>query len=420
MKKLLADGNRTELFLIVAIFLVNIFIRFYNFENRVTYGPEQARSLIVASGNIKNGPSLLGQEYFRYSSQGHKLFYSATFTYSLIPLILLFNYDYIGIAGYFALLNLMTGLAVYLVTKKITNRIAALFSLVFFLFNAYMVYHSLFLWPYNYLPLFGILSVYLCYLFQVQNRRMYPFVLGVVSGIGFGIQFLYLPYALVFLVFLLSKSHRKPMTFLAFLAGAVIGNLPMVLFDLRNNFYHLVTLMQYFIDTLNGVSDASFNYYYLLPLWSIVSLVVGWLFYELYKKSKLMAIVLLVSYIVLNLNSSLIDFEKPTGMADGLTWKEIRRVAKVIADDGPKDFNVAVLLDFDTRGYILRYPIEYVYGFKPLGEEMYPEAGTTYALSRMDYDYQNPKVWELQVAHPYNIQLLSEIGTHYGVYRIIK
>jgi hypothetical protein len=249
---------------------------------------------------------------------------------------------------------------------------------------------------------------------------VHPFVLGAVSGVGFGIQFLYLPYALAFLVYLLFKSHRKLTTFLAFFVGAVIGNLPMVLFDLRNNFYHLATLVQYFVDTLNGISDASFNYYYLLPLWSILSLVVGWFFYNLYRKSKLVAIVLSVSYIVLNLNSSLIDFEKPIGMADGLTWKEIRRAAEVIADDRPRDFNVAVLLDFDTRGYILRYPIEYIHGFKPLGEEMYREAGAIYVLSRTDYNYRNPKVWELQVAYPYDIQILSEIGTHYGVYKIIK
>jgi hypothetical protein len=420
MKSVKNKNNIIYTLLVSLVVLISVAVRFYNFKNRITYGPEQARSLIVAAQNLKYGLSLLGQEYFRYSSSGHKLFYSATFTYSLIPLILLFDYDYVGVAGYFAILNLITGLAIYLVAKKITHKTAALFSLILFLFNSYMIYHSMFLWSYNYLPLLGVLSLYIIYLFRIKQKSWHPFVLGVISGIGFGIQFLYLPYALVFLVFLLTqKCHRLAVTLL-FSIGAIIGNLPMVLFDLRNNFYHFFTLAQYLNDTVKGVSDASFNYYYLLPLPSVLSILLGWLLYKIYQKSKMISIVLFICYFFFNLKSPLIDFKKPTGMPIGLTWKEIKQSAQVVANDKPENFNLAELLDFDTRGYILRYPVEYIYGYKPMGVEEYPNTKNLYVLSGNDYDYTNPKVWELQVMMPYDVKLMAKVNDDYGVYKITR
>jgi hypothetical protein len=411
-----------ELLLLVLILFISVAIRFNNFSNRVTYGPEQARSLIVAGRNIKDGFSLLGQEYFRYSSRGHKLFYSATFTYSLVPLLLLFKYNPVYITAYFTILNIITGFTVYFLVRKMMGSSVALFSLIIFLFNSYMIYHSMFLWPYNYLPLFGILSLYLVYKFKKNNNFLSVLLLGVISGLGFGIQYLYLPFALIVFGSILFYSKNKIKYLIPFVAGAIIGDLPMILFDLRHNFYNFQTLSNYFLDTLKGQSDASFNYYYLLPLWAVGAVAIGWVTNKIYKNSKLLGIFVMVIYVFLNLNSHRINYKKPTGMSDGLRWSDIYKAAEVIAKDKPSDFNVASLLDFDTRGYILRYPVEIMFGYHPMGEEDYPRAKTLYVISQNSYDFQNPKVWELQSVQPYTVKLLETIGLNsgYGVYKLTK
>ena len=117
MKNFLKSLLKKNSLILIAIFLLAVLVRFYNFPNRVTFWSEQARSLIVA-GNYLEEPSLLGQEYFRVNSFGHKLFASALFNYSLVPLLLLSKFDPIPITAYFALLNIFSGFALYYVVTS--------------------------------------------------------------------------------------------------------------------------------------------------------------------------------------------------------------------------------------------------------------------------------------------------------------
>ena len=119
--------------LLFSIFVIALFVRFYNFENRITFGPEQARSLMVSANYIQDKPSLLGQEYFRANSMGHKLFTSALFNYSLVPLLLVTDYEPYLITIYFVLLNVFIGIVFYWVCKKIYSKKVAIISLILFL-----------------------------------------------------------------------------------------------------------------------------------------------------------------------------------------------------------------------------------------------------------------------------------------------
>ena len=202
-----------------------------------------------------------------------------------------------------------------------------------------------------------------------------------------------------------------------FILGAVLGNLPMILFDLRHDFYHLRTLFQYFIDTLNGKSDAGFAYYYLLPLWPLGAILGGWI---LSKFNKIIMLALILIYLFINLDSPKISWASPTGMPIGLTVRDLDTAGKIIAEDADGHFNVSEVLDFDKRGYVLRYFIEFKYGKKPLPETEYENIERLYVLSPKDYNFDKSGVWEIEAGGPYKIDLLSDIGQGYAVYRLEK
>jgi len=110
--------------LLIIILVLAIVIRFYNFTDRINFGPEQAISLLVSSDYINEKFSLLGlPSTQRTTSFGHIIFYPPIFNYSLIPLLILFNYQPIGITAYFAVLNILTGLLIYLAVNKIRSGI---------------------------------------------------------------------------------------------------------------------------------------------------------------------------------------------------------------------------------------------------------------------------------------------------------
>lgn len=405
------------IFLIIAF---AIFVRFLNFTERVTFGSEQARSLIVSGRYIKEKPSLLGQEYFRVTSSGHKLFSGALFSYSLVPLQLILNYQPIPITAFFVVLNIITGLLLFLLARKVFNFSIAVFTLIIFLFSGYMIYHSLFIWILNYLPLIGLLAFYALYLFYKKPKLIYALILGGLSGVGINLQYLFIPFAFLLLLFVIWKSKHKIKSVLLFVVGAIFGNLPMVLFDLRHDFYHLRSLWQYFVDTLANSGQSSITYYHFLHFWPVFALLGGLLLFYIWKRNKPVTVFLMILYLYMNLSSSLVSFKEPTGMPEGLNTIEVINAAEAISQDEPEKFNVVSLLDFDARGHILRYPLEYLYGVKPMGVEEYKEAQSLYVISEKSYDFDRAGVWEINVFEPKEVEILSEIDEDYAVYKLTK
>jgi hypothetical protein len=407
--------------LVVAIFLIAMGIRFYNFDNRVTFWSEQARSLVVSADYIHNKPSLLGQPYFiREDKNSHILYSGALFNYSLIPLLLISNYDPVIITVFFTLLNVLTGLVIYFVAKKMFSISIATISSALFLFNDLMIYHSLFIWAYNLLPLVGILALYFSWRYIHKNSNLDIFILGLLSGFGVSLQFLFAPFALLVLIVNFVKSKKKLISTLLFGLGMILANLPMLIFDIRHNFYNLTTLFQYFLDTLGGKSNATFAYYYLLPLWPVFAILGAYLLVRIIKWNKGFGAILISLYLYLNLTSPNVSFLNPTGMPEGLKTVDIDKASKIIAYDATKDFNVAEVLDFDKRAYVLRYFTEFKYGKKPMGETEYQNLQLLYVLSQKDYNFEKSGIWEITSGGKYKINKLSDIGEGYSVYKLTK
>ncbi len=420
MKNFLKNLQKKTDWALVLILVLSIFVRFYNFNNRVTFWSEQARSLMVSSSYIKEKFSLLGQEYFRVDSNGHKIYSGAVFNYTLVPLLLISNYDPVAITGFFAILNILTGLVIYFVVKRFFSKSLAHLSTFLFLFNSTMIYHSLFIWNYNLLPLIGIVSLYLLFLCQEKLKTKYLFWLGVVSGVGVSIQILYLPIAILTWILAIKKSKNRLKDTSVFAMATIIGNLPMVIFDLRHDFYQSRTIIQYILDTLSGKSDASFSYYYLLPFWPILSILAGSLFIKLFSKNKYLYILVIVLYLYINLNNSNINFRSPTGMPSGLITSDIDNASMVIASDATTNFNVSEVLDFDKRAYVLRYFLQYKYNKKPLGELDYQTLGILYVLAQKDYNFEGSDVWEIKTNWPYDVNKTSDIGEGYSLFKLTK
>lgn len=420
MKIFLSKLLTREYILLLTVIVLAFVVRFYNFSNRVNFGSEQARSLVTSAGYIHDKPSLLGQEYFRVASNGHKIFSGALFNYMLVPLMLVSNYNPVIITVFFTFLNIITGFIVYLVAKKLFDSKVAIFSSIIFLFNDVMIYHSFFIWNYNILPIIGITTLYYLATRNNKLKTKYVFILGTLSGIGTSLQLLYVLPTLLIFGFAVWKSKNRLIDSLTFIGGIILGNLPMALFDIRHNFYNLTTLWQYTIDTFRGMSDASFSYYYLLPFWPVIALLVGWILAKVGKFSRLLSIFLISVYLFVNLTSSKVSFSKAIGMPDGLITSDIEYTAKIIAQDVDDNFNVVEDLDFDKRAYVLRYFLQYKFDKKPMEETEYTNPPVVYALVEKGYNFEDSHTWEINAGGPYKIILLSDIGNGYGLYKLTK
>lgn len=413
--------KKSDLILLLLIVFIALFVRFYNFTNRINFGPEQAISLLVSGNMVKEKFTLLGfPSTQRTTSFGHIIYYPPIFNYSLIPLLLIFNYNPIPITGYFALLNLITGVAIFFLALKLFNKKAAYFALIIFLFDSFMIYHSLFIWVINYLPILMVLNIYLTYKFlNFRNNMMYPLLIGLVTGISFGLEYLYFFTAILIgiLVFIITKSKLR--STLLFILGGFLGNLPTVIFDLTHDFYHLKTLWQYFLDTISNPGQSHIAYYHFLQFWPIIALIGGFVLNLLYKKNTFIAVIVVIFYVTLNLISPNVSFNRAVGMYPALNISKIREASNIIALDNPKEFNVVMTFDFDSRAHPLRYFLKFMHGKNSLSEEAYPNAKTLYVFSQKNYDIKNTNLWEIKSFNAKKLIKLSDIDD-FAVYKLLK
>lgn len=414
-------SKRSKLLLVI-IFVAATAIRFYNYSHRVSFSSEQARSLIVSSGYLKK-PSLLGQDYFiGHDSNGHVLFAGALFNYLLVPAVLI-TPNVVPITVLFTLLNLATGYLIYWVGKKVFGEGVGIISALIFLFSDYMIYHSLFVWIYNPLPLIGISTAYLLYLYTKKQKVRYVLMTGFLSGVGISLQYLYAPVALAVGVFVIWKSRKKPSTIFAFAAAGAFANLPMIIFDLRHNFYNLQTILQMFLDALAGRGNAETNYfvyYHFFPFWPLFAIAGGWILMKIYKVNKWFCLTVIAVYLFLNISSPRVNFNGPTSTPGGLYVSQIDEASRQITLDTKGPFNVVEVLDFDKQAFMLRYFVEYKYGKRPMDIESYPNAKTLYVLAPKNYDFSHTSVWEIYSGGQFETELFYSINNSYAIFKLSR
>ncbi|KKQ42867.1 MAG: hypothetical protein US60_C0011G0013 [Microgenomates group bacterium GW2011_GWC1_37_8] len=419
LRYLLQNKEVVKLLSLLLVIILGTLIRFYKFPQRINYGPEQAMSLIVSGNYIREKPSLLGQRYFRETSKGYTLFSGAIFNYSLVPLEYIFNHNIVPITAYFTILNILTGVILYFIVRKLINAKVAFFATLVFLFDPIMINHSLFLWNYNYLPLIFLVSLHLLYLFFSKKKIKYIFLLGILAGVGVSIQLLYI-FPLFLLLVSVVFTERKLSHFITFIAGSIIGNLPMVLFDLRHDFYHIKTAYVYFYETILTGRGGGVMYYHILYLWIIFAIVGGYVLYLIFNKNIYLGYITIFSYIYLSITSPYVNLQKAIGMPEGLAAVDVYSAAQIIATDSEScgSFNVIEVIDFDTRAHVLRYPLIFKYGKTPLGYINYKEVECVYSLSEEKYNYNEADFWEINEIKPFSVEKIASLNKNYAVFKL--
>ncbi len=411
--------SKIQKIIFVVIILSAIVTRFYNFSERINFSLEPAVSMTVSAQYIKEKFSLLGMPSVRRTtSHGHIIYFGPWFNYLLVPMMLISKYDPVKVTAFFALLNLTTGVLIFLFVSKIWNPIVGLFSSTLFLFNGIMINNALFLWIVDYLPLIGILSFAAFYYWYIRRQSYFVLFLGLLSGVAFNLEYLYFPTLLIVWAVLLFFSKEKVKDFVIFLGGALLGNLPTIIFDLRHNFYHIKTIWQYFLDTISFPSQAAIQYHVFLQFWPILAVLGGLAIYWIYLRSKYSAIVLLIIYLYISFTSSWVSFSGPVGMSGNLNYPKLEKVAKVISLDKPSDFNLVE--DYNPRAQELRYIVTYIYGIRPMGVEEYGTANILYALVPQGYNFFGPTPWEISVFQAKNIQKIYPVDKTYALYKLTK
>jgi len=189
----------------------------------------------------------------------------------------------------------------------------------------------------------------------------------------------------------------------------------------KDDFFKIIWLFWLVNVVLIGLYRGEMLSHYLGATYPFVFLWFGYLFSKLisFKKSFLFFLIL-VFLIFIQFSSFKLKADNGWGMPLGWNMKETKKSAKIIADNAEGNFNVANLLDGDTRGYAYRYLLE-IQGKEPLGVEDYPQNDVLYVITKVDQDQVlDYPVWEIQSLLPAKIEQSWLIKDQFKIFKLVR
>ncbi|KKT40361.1 hypothetical protein A3K29_03115 [Candidatus Collierbacteria bacterium RIFOXYB2_FULL_46_14] len=403
--------------LAVIVVLLGTLVRFFRLPELASFSYEQALALEASGQMVQTGKlSLIGVEYFiRQTSTGHSFFNSAFYLYPLAIMQKLFGFDPLVTTVLFTVLNILSGIGLYLVVRRYFTPVAAKTALTLFMFSPIMVNISRSIWHVYLLVPVTVCSIWLLYTSTRTPKPVWFGLLGVVLGFGFGLNISYvlaLMTGLIMCSFILYQKHK--LGYLIYLLlGMVLGNLPTVIFDLRHNFYNTYTfatfLSEMFSGTKTGFSFEPYHFlYFLIPIFILISIVIT------RQLSKRLVYSVLALYVLISIPGWHLTVKYPQGMPDGTNLQTLRHISSIISQDSSSEFEVAAILDGETRAENLRYFLTYVDHKLSMSADKYPEAKTLYVVSYLDQDPLTKSVWELDSIKP------AKVAREWNINELIK
>ncbi len=245
--------------LVITIFAIAVFLRFYRFSAFVTFLGDQGRDAIVVK-------RILTLEHFPAigpATSVGQLYLGPFYYYFIAPWLAIFGLDPLGPAFGLALLSSIFIVVQYFIVRELFNRQTALISSFLSALSIVLIDFSRFSWNPNLLPFFSLFAVY----FLVKSWQKKHWFYYVLAGafLSFSMQLHYLavfllPAALIFLIW------RKTLSGIFFVVSSFLFfSFPLLIFDLRHDFLNTRSFISFIkqssavlTNKINGLVDSFF------------------------------------------------------------------------------------------------------------------------------------------------------------------
>jgi len=220
--------------LFCSVVLIGIFFRAYNFIDRVDYGSDTARDILIAQEALKihslplfasfssTGPYVFGPQFYWTNMLSFYIFPS-----SIAPFLLLFLTGVLSIGAMMHAGKLLGG-------EKLSITVGLLAA-----FSPQFISRSISLTQHSYLGHLSIFSLLFFVLLLKQKKIIYSFILGLLVGLATMFHYAGINLAIfsIFIPFIPGISFRKKFLFLlSFFVGFFIMWLPLLYWDSQQNF----------------------------------------------------------------------------------------------------------------------------------------------------------------------------------------
>lgn len=239
MKKVL----KSELFMVTLIILAFIAVRSLNYVYQLNWSGDQATSSLEALKIFRTGALTLIGPVVSWDYQGKQIFTGPLTYYMEIVFLILGGWDPVRSSYFFMLFCASMIIPLYFGTKLLINKKVALLITVLYTFGPYYVTYTRFFWnPTFQLSLMPILVFFMGWYKQKKTSLLF-FCVSLMLGILFlfHYQFALIILGVFIYYFIIQRIGIKNL--LIFISGITIGFSPLILFELKHNFYNTTTML---------------------------------------------------------------------------------------------------------------------------------------------------------------------------------
>lgn len=312
---------------------------------------------------------------------GRHFFQGPITYYWLVFVGILVRWDPIKITWVITLMSLVSMGFLYLVASKIFSKKIGNLSVIIWTFLPMAIDFAGLIWNPSLLLILVPPTLYVGVLAIKEKKWWLYGIFGLF--LGFCLQCHFQAVLLVFLagvVLLFRKTILK--NWILIFGGLLVGYSPLIIFDLRNNFYNIKTIFEWLGQRGNGFE---FQQFYFLEFLPILTILVAKVFYRWRY--------FLIAVLVMCCGWSVMGQGQAEGMPMFWRYKDLTKSGQIIMKKSGGEFNVVNLLSGDTRFYPLRYLLT-VKDKVPMSVDKYDTE--LWVAAYKGTDLKNSNVWELE------------------------
>lgn len=387
----------SELILLLLIIAIFIFIRSIHFSLYLNFSHDQGLFSIKALEIYREKIITLIGPAVSIGFQGRQIFQGSVIYYFQLFFLILGSFDPIISSYIFMIFASFMVIPLYYGSKLLINKTAALLIVILYSLFPYYINYTRFLWNPNFQLSLVPLLIFFMGRFKSKKTYFNFFLLAIYSGflLQFHYQFLVVTIGLLVYYFLISKLTIS--YFWVYFIGFLAGFSPLIIFDIRNNFYNLSTLLLYLQNSqfLPGINQNSNIAHYFLSISLMLIITITSSIKKVINKS--FVLIIFIAFLTLSL---ILYLPKPShgfGMADNWNYPDEEKVGKIIQSNQLSNFNI-VNLSYDTLSIVQKYMLYKNQGVKKL--EDYKNNKYLYVINKDEKFINNP-AYEINTFKPF-------------------
>lgn len=393
------------LFIIISF----LFLRFYHLEESLTVGTDQGMHLLEIHRLFHERKISLIGPVSSFTVYGRNFFFGPATYYLSMPFLALSNWNPFSVSYFMIFLQLAAFLILYRTLRRRFPKIALYYALIF-TFSTTAINYSRFLWnPNLMIPASTLLLAVLISIKSKSHKALWFGVIGFLLGLGLQFHYSYVLAIMLTVIWLIVRKKLNLVSFISIVIGFAVGFFPIILFDLRHNFYNLSTIIQFVIvkfDKTNTSLVYTPGYipeYYSFSILPFIYFFISLFLIKLREINRYLPLFLFAGYITFSLTKVLPV--PSSGFISATDWNYygVNKAKQIIIFENKEKYNIVDLLTGDTRAIYLRALLTLA-GKKPMSIDEYPDSKYLFIYSRVPIDrLLAGSLWEMDVMRPLEV-----------------